>query len=494
MRKNLPVTQKEIDYPAHYNILSTTDARGILTYCNEDFIEVSGFEKEELLYFNHNLVRHPDMPPAAFEDLWNHMKSRKSWMGIVKNRCKNGDHYYVDAFATPITNNGELIECQSVRTKPARDCVQRADHLYAALNKGKAGLIRRSKISLSIKMMMGVTLAFLPLAYTAIHQMPSKLIWGSLVFGVVAGYAALASVMSPLKRLIQKSREITDNPITQYVYTGRMDDVGRIEVAMKMLLSQMGAVVGRMSDMNKVQNVNAQQTLQNMERSNVSAQKQKTETSMVATALEEMSASIKEIAKNSTDAAQIASSASEKANSTNQIIRELGSYSEQIGDVIKLISSIAEQTNLLALNATIESAHAGEAGKGFSVVANEVKELARETAKAIEGITEKIDGMQLKTQGSVEAIEEMCRIIQNINNYQGAIASAVEEQSAVTDEMGRNVININTSSTETSEAISQTEEMSRRLVDDVSANQRLVVEFVSIIGKLNGRKEKSLSS
>ncbi len=485
MKKNLPVTGVETHFPSHYNILSTTNAKGLITYCNEDFIQVSGFSKEELIGTSHNIVRHPDMPPAAFADLWKHMQSKKSWMGIVKNRCKNGDHYYVDAFATPITQNGEVVECQSVRTQPTKECVKRADHLYARINQGRMGLLRRSPFPISLKLFLGVTLAFAPLTVAAVRNMSSNVLWGAVAFAVVAGYAAISSVTWPLRRIIKKSTEVIDNPITQYVYTGRMDDVGRIEVAMKMLVSEMGAVVGRMADMNHIQSANAQQTLKNMEKSSVSAEKQKNEATMVAAGLEEMSTSIKEIAKNSSQAADVASSAVGKAQSTNQTIMDLEKYSEQIGEVMRIINSIAEQTNLLALNATIEAAHAGEIGKGFAVVASEVKDLARETAKAIDGIQEKINGIQTKTKSSVEEISEMCNIIQEISNFQTAIATAVEEQSSVTNEMSRNVCNISTSTTETSEAITHTETMSRRLVDDVAANQRLVTEFSSMIQKLH---------
>ena len=106
MKKNFPVTGVEVTYPDHYNILSTTDPKGAVTYINNDFIKVSGFEDSELLGKNHNIVRHPDMPPAAFENLWGTIKESKSWMGVVKNRCKNGDHYWVDAYVMPVTSLG----------------------------------------------------------------------------------------------------------------------------------------------------------------------------------------------------------------------------------------------------------------------------------------------------------------------------------------------------------------------------------------------------
>ncbi|MBZ5736160.1 methyl-accepting chemotaxis protein [Nocardioides sp. TRM66260-LWL] len=159
----------------------------------------------------------------------------------------------------------------------------------------------------------------------------------------------------------------------------------------------------------------------------------------VASAAEEMTASIREIAQNATEASTVATTAVETASSAQQTVSSLGDSSQEIGQVIKVITSIAQQTNLLALNATIEAARAGDAGKGFAVVANEVKELAKETAKATEDIGRKIEAIQGDTQGAVTAISEISEVIGRINDIQTTIASAVEEQTATTNEIARSV-------------------------------------------------------
>lgn len=236
----------------------------------------------------------------------------------------------------------------------------------------------------------------------------------------------------------------------------------------------------------------AEQTSQQAKQVSQGAEQVYKNVQTVAAAAEEMAIGVREIAKNASEAARVATGAVEISQATNDTIKKLGDSSTEIGKVIKVITSIAQQTNLLALNATIEAARAGEAGKGFAVVANEVKELAKETAKATEDISRKIETIQSDTHGAVLAIGEISAIINQINDYQSSIASAVEEQTATTNEISRSVNQAASTSesiarnigvvAEEAQGTNQNAEEARRSVDELS---RLAAKLQQVIAQFS---------
>jgi methyl-accepting chemotaxis protein len=233
------------------------------------------------------------------------------------------------------------------------------------------------------------------------------------------------------------------------LFTAMRGDIAKIAQMAQVLASssqELTAVSQQMA-------ANADETASQANVASAAAEQVSKNVTTVSTGAEEMGASIKEIAKSANEAARVATSAVRVADKTNATVAKLGESSAEIGNVIKVITSIAQQTNLLALNATIEAARAGEAGKGFAVVANEVKELAKQTAKATEDISRKIEAIQADTKGAVEAIAQIGKIINQINDLQNTIASAVEEQTATTGEIGRNVAEAARGSSEIAQSI-----------------------------------------
>ncbi|QIR39940.1 methyl-accepting chemotaxis protein [Tolypothrix sp. PCC 7910] len=228
-------------------------------------------------------------------------------------------------------------------------------------------------------------------------------------------------------------KQLTDN-------TNQM--IGSLKSSIQQMAEVATAVASSAEELTAVSQemtANAEQTSEQATSASVSAEQVNQNTTTVVTAVEEMNASIREIAKTVSQGAKVAVEAVKTADRTNETIGKLGQSSVEIGKVIKVITSIAQQTNLLALNATIEAARAGDAGRGFAVVANEVKELAKQTANATEDISQRIEAIQTDTKGAVNAITQITEIINQINDLQSAIASAVEEQTATTNEIARNI-------------------------------------------------------
>lgn len=218
MRVNLPVTQHEIIYPDHYRLITTTDLQGNITFANDDFVQVSGFKREELLGQAHNLIRHPDMPPAAFADMWKTIQSGRSWKGLVKNRCKNGDHYWVDAYVTPIFQAGQLIEYQSVRVQPDSAAKKRAGAYYQALRQEPARRLSQAGavFSWQRRVLLTVLLAPLLLAGLCFGFGQSLLAGLSLGIGMFSGMLAWG-VLRPFRQLSILAQQRTGHPVLTYL-------------------------------------------------------------------------------------------------------------------------------------------------------------------------------------------------------------------------------------------------------------------------------------
>ena len=505
MRKNLPVTDVEYPVSDETLIVSRTDLKGKLTYFNEDFLAAAGFTSAELMGQPHNIVRHPDMPSEAFDNLWETLKAGKPWLGAVKNRRKNGDFYWVLATASPIRENDRVKGYTSIRTKLPADQRKLAEEVYAAIREKKshgyrvdAGIIRRrswldrfSIFTGTLKARLVTTMAlqaFFMLALGICGALASggsaSLILSALALAgtAVVGFAGLATmraIQGPMQQLNDTLINLVQDKLDNRIVIERDDEIGEalrnlqtVQTIIRFSRDEVQAVQRRAesqrkSDMTKladgfegaigeiVETVSSAATELEASASTLSStagraqelatvvatasEEASTNVHSVASAAEEMSSSVREISRQVQDSARIAGEAVSQAQSTTERVSELSRAASRIGDVVELINAIAGQTNLLALNATIEAARAGEAGRGFAVVASEVKALAEQTAKATGEIGQQIGGIQAATQESVGAISQITGTIARLSEISSAIAAAVEEQGAATQEIARNV-------------------------------------------------------
>ena len=328
----------------------------------------------------------------------------------------------------------------------------------------------------------------------AARQTAEVMILGLCGLAVAAGAAfwITRSIAVPVSKIVAVLRSLSTGDLTPRIQVNSNDELGEMGLALNNSLDKLRGLIegiGSSSQSLTTSSEELSSTSQNMianaEETSAQAgvvsnatQQISQNLQTVATGAEEMGASIKEIAKNASEAAKVATSAVQVAQSTNATVSKLGESSAEIGQVIKVITSIAQQTNLLALNATIEAARAGEAGKGFAVVANEVKELAKATAKATEDISRRIEAIQSDTKASVDAIGTIGTVIKQINDISNTIATAVEEQNATTNEMVRNVSDAAHGSGEITSNIGgvaqAAESTSRGAADTQKAAQRLV--------------------
>lgn len=475
---------KERSFSDSEQLISSTDTDSVIRECNENFVNISGFTRNELIGKAHNLVRHPDMPAEAFKSLWGFIRQGKPWMGIVKNRCKNGDYYWVDAYITPIFSNGKITGFESVRRKPRTEDIQRAEKLYARLKSGK-GLPLFSKVRKREVFLLLSTLVIAGLLGTVLQALGvSQSAWIAVLGGLI-GYAGVwYSNRRDLQGLLDQMPHAFRDDAAMLTYTEDSGLYGQVKISILSDAAHLNTVVTRLE--HGAQDV-AHQASEAHVLSTQATQRvrdQQLETEQVAAAMNQMAASFSEVsghvqqtASHADNVDQIARQGLKSAEQTGESVRHLHAKVQEISDsvdalskasqeiagITELIEQIAEQTNLLALNAAIEAARAGDHGRGFSVVADEVRQLAfrtRESTGKIQSIVNSLQGKaalasSLAYEGQQDAnaaaermehtqtsLSEIAASVTSIAEMTVQMAAATEEQASVAETINQQIVNI----------------------------------------------------
>ena len=461
------VTQNEYPLDDDTTLMSTTDVHSYITHANDTFVQVSGYQLDELTGQPHNLVRHPDMPKAAFADMWYTLQQGEPWSGIVKNRRKNGDHYWVRANAVPMVRRGQVTGYMSIRTKATAEEIAIVEPLYRALNdgsckkrvhkglvvgKGWLGKLPAMPLRWRVRSVMAALFAVLAatLIATSAGWMPLVaaavvMLLGTLLFE--------QQIVRPVENVARQALRVATGERNSVQHLNRSDElgltlraVGQLGLMCRWLINDVSSQVvsvrdgsDRLAQGNEDLNDRTRQTVANVQQT-------------VAT-MNQMAASVQ---SNSETAAEVdklsvaASSAATKGGNAMQTVvktmDDIADSTQRIGSITSLINDIAFQTNILALNAAVEAARAGEQGKGFAVVAGEVRHLASRSASAANDIRKLIDASASKVQSGSEQVhaagrtmDDIVEQVKNVTQLIAQISHATSEQATGLSELTRAV-------------------------------------------------------
>ncbi len=527
MQTNLPVTNNEYVLQDHQAPTSRTDIHGNITYVNRDFIHISGFAEDELIGAPQNIVRHPDMPPEAFEDMWRTLKAGKAWTGLVKNRCKNGDYYWVEANAAPICVNDQIIGFTSVRMKPGREQVQAAESTYRAIRTGdttlkvcegravkqswqqrfdwlavrslKAQLILAVASAAAMFLVMGV-LSWLAASGDASYARTTMLLAAlNIPLAGVFGVLAYRSMVKPLTGMRREIQRLSASDLTSRIDSGRLEEISGILNALRVLQVNLRWAIGQIKESTDIVTTGASEIASGNADLSQRTESQSSSLEETASSMEELTSTVRQNADNARQANQLVVStagiAAKGGVVVGQVVDTMASIkdsSRKIADIIGVIDGIAFQTNILALNAAVEAARAGEQGRGFAVVASEVRNLAQRSAGAakeikalIEDSVGKVDTGGKLVDEAGRTMDEIVTSVKRVTDIMSEIAAASSEQSAGIEQVNQAVEQMDQMTQQNAALVEEAAAAAESLHDQAGKLSQLVETF-KLVGARSG--------